>query len=65
MVLGKQALKEAQETGVFNQLDAYRFKVAQRAGNMSSFMWNIGNRDLARASTGRATSGQGDIATLL
>jgi hypothetical protein len=35
MVLGKQALKEAKETGVFNQLDAYRFKVAQRAGNMS------------------------------
>ena len=41
MVSGKQALKELQKTGVLNQLDLHRLKVAQRAGNRISFMWDI------------------------
>jgi hypothetical protein len=65
MVSGKQALKETQETGVFNQLDAYRFKVVQRAGNRSSFMWDIRNRDLAAAPTSSSLRRQGNVAALL
>jgi len=40
----------------------YRFKGAQGAGNRSSVMWHVGNRDLATAPTGRAAPGQGDMA---
>lgn len=38
--MGKETLEELQKTGVL-QLDDYRFKVAQRASNRSSFMWHI------------------------
>ena len=65
MVPVKQTLEEVQKDGVFNQLDMYRFKGAQGADNRRSIMWNIGNRDLATAPTGRSTPGQGDMATLL
>jgi len=65
MVSGKQALKETQETGAFNQLYAYRFKVAQRAGNRGSFVWDIRNRDLAAAPTGSLLRRQGNMAALL
>ena len=65
MVSRKQALEEIPETGVFNQLDMHRFKVTQGAGNRISIMWDIGNRDLATASTGSSTPGQGDMATVL
>lgn len=65
MVSGKQALKETQKTGILNQLDAYRLKLAQRAGNRSSFMWDIGNSDLAAASTRSLRPWQDNMAPLL
>jgi hypothetical protein len=73
MVSSKQAFKEAQKTGVpsaplrtgLDQLDAYGFKFAQRAGNGSSFMWHIQNRDLAAASTGSSPLRQSNVAALL
>ncbi len=38
MVLEKQTSAEVPKTGVFNQLDMYRFKVTQGAGNRISIM---------------------------
>ena len=51
MVSGKQALKEAQKAGAFNQLDLHRLKVSQGADNRSGTMWDIGNRDFKTAPT--------------
>jgi hypothetical protein len=65
MVLGKETLEESQKTGVPNQLDGYWFKVAQRAGNRGGFMWDVGNRDLAAASTGSSSPRQGNMAALV
>ena len=73
MVPGKETLEETQKTSIpsaplrtgLNQLDAYRLKLAQRASNRSSFMWHIGDRDLARASTGSSPPRQDNMASLL
>jgi hypothetical protein len=65
MVPGKQAFKETQKTGILNQLDAYRLELAQRAGNRGGFMWHIGNRDLAAASTRGLRHWQDNMAPLL
>jgi hypothetical protein len=65
MVPGKETLEETQKTGVFNQLDAYRLKLAQRTGNRGSFVWDIRNRDLARAPAGSLPPRQGNMAPLL
>lgn len=56
-IIGHQ-VEESQKVGVLNQLDTYRLKLAQRAGNRGSFMCHIGDRDIAAASTGTTPSGK-------
>jgi hypothetical protein len=63
MVFSRHSLRETYEPGAFNQLDAYRFEVVQRAGSRSGFGWHIRNRELARALTDGSPRGQDNVAT--